>query len=250
MNRRLLVCELLLLPLQLAALAWVHAAWWLLLLLPWAGLLAWSLLRVKCDWWGSAMHRFPTRGREVLLALEDAPHALELQATLDLLTQYQARALFFVTGDRARRHPELIRRIYQAGHAIGCTALDAERPSFWRLGPQQLRAELRASVKLVRAALPAGAELRWFRAPADQHNAFLDEVLTELQLERVGWTTRDDGPLLKDGEEMLKRFRREISPGAIVLLRHGATTADGKACLPWLLEELLLWLKGQGYSMG
>jgi peptidoglycan-N-acetylglucosamine deacetylase len=250
MNRRLLVCELLVLPLQLAAAAWFHSGWWLLGLLPWAGLLAWSLLHPKCAWWGEAMHRFPTRGREVLIVIDHAPQALELQATLDLLARYQARALFMVSGARAKKHPELVQRIAACGHAVGCTAMNAEEPDFWRMGPQALRSQLRASVQAVRGAMPAGAELRWFRSPGDQHNAFLDEVLVELQLERVGWTARDDGARLKDREAMLVHFRQHTQPGAILLLRQGQTDANGQGSFLWLLEELLLWLRGQGYSLG
>ena len=38
---------------------------------------------------------------------------------LDLLDKHQARATFFVPGDTARRHPEVVREIHARGHEIG-----------------------------------------------------------------------------------------------------------------------------------
>jgi peptidoglycan/xylan/chitin deacetylase (PgdA/CDA1 family) len=245
-----MLCELMLLPLLIIAAGWLWSPWWELLLLPWAGLVGWSLFKKECHWWGGSMDSFPTRGREVLILIDGAPHGMELAPALDLLSQYKARALFMVTGLRAKRHPELVRHIVSAGHAVGCGMLVPDMPEFWRLTPGRLRSELRASVEAVRNAMPEGAELRWFRAPGDLNHPLLQETLVDMQLERVGWTVADDGPLLKDREAVLLRLRQGIRPGAIILLRHGQMDARGEATFLWLLEETLLWLQGQGYSMG
>ena len=39
---------------------------------------------------------------------------------LDFLNKHDSKATFFVVGDMARRHPDLIRRIVDAGHELGC----------------------------------------------------------------------------------------------------------------------------------
>lgn len=39
---------------------------------------------------------------------------------LSLFEEYQAKATFFVVGDVAEKHPNLIREIYKRGHEIGC----------------------------------------------------------------------------------------------------------------------------------
>jgi peptidoglycan/xylan/chitin deacetylase (PgdA/CDA1 family) len=250
MSRRLLLCELCLLPLQLALVAFFHSPWWLLGLVPLLLLLLWSLFAKKCSWWGPALQHFPTRGREVLITLDAAPHGLELEPVLQLLAHYQARALFFISGRRALQHPELVRRIAEAGHPIGCSMMEADVPSLWSRSPRSLRQEITAARTAILAALPEGTELRWFRSPGDQHHPALHGILQQLKMERIGWVVADDGPTLKDAEQVLLRLRRAVSPGAIILLRHGQKDARGAQTLPWLLEELLLWLKGQSYSLG
>lgn len=43
-----------------------------------------------------------------------------LNVLLDLLAEHEATATFFILGPVARDHPELVRRISQEGHEIGC----------------------------------------------------------------------------------------------------------------------------------
>jgi peptidoglycan-N-acetylglucosamine deacetylase len=56
---------------------------------------------------------------------------------LDFLRRHGARGTFFVVGDVARAHPELIRRIAGEGHEVGChsyahQALDGQDPARFR----------------------------------------------------------------------------------------------------------------------
>jgi hypothetical protein len=128
--------------------------------------------------------------------------------------------------------------------------MDAHAPDLWRRSRRSLNDEITAVKLAVSDSLPDGVEVRWFRSPRDQQNPFLNEVLSQLQMQRLGWTVADDGLLLKDPEALLIRMRREIVPGSILLLRHGQKDLHGAQTLPWLLEELLLWLRGQGYKLG
>lgn len=80
---------------------------------------------------------------------------------LDFLARHGAAATFFATGDVARRHPELIRRIAVEGHEIAChsdrhLALDSQDPASFREDLERNRDALHA----------AGAgEVRGYRAP-------------------------------------------------------------------------------------
>jgi polysaccharide deacetylase family protein (PEP-CTERM system associated) len=80
---------------------------------------------------------------------------------LDFLARHDAAATFFATGDVARRHPELIRRIAAEGHEIAChsdrhVALDRQDPAGFRDDLERGR----------EALLEAGAgEVVGYRAP-------------------------------------------------------------------------------------
>ena len=55
----------------------------------------------------------------VLLTFDDGPHPESTPVVLELLKQYNARAIFFVVGARIQRAPHLLKIILDEGHAIG-----------------------------------------------------------------------------------------------------------------------------------
>jgi polysaccharide deacetylase family protein (PEP-CTERM system associated) len=100
-------------------------------------------------------------------------------ALLDLLRRHGARATFFVLGDVAARHPELLRRIAADGHEIGCHGMT--HAPLWKLDPEAFRAELRAYRAAVRAALGKDDSIG-FRAPTfslDAGTAWALPILAE-----------------------------------------------------------------------
>jgi peptidoglycan/xylan/chitin deacetylase (PgdA/CDA1 family) len=55
----------------------------------------------------------------VALSFDDGPHPIFTTQVLDILQRYDAKATFFLVGERARNHPELVARIKAAGHEVG-----------------------------------------------------------------------------------------------------------------------------------
>ena len=65
------------------------------------------------------LYRVRTREALVALSFDDGPHAVFTAEVLEILDRYGAKATFFLIGERAERHPELVERIRAAGHEIG-----------------------------------------------------------------------------------------------------------------------------------
>jgi len=63
-------------------------------------------------------YRIPTRHPLVALSFDDGPHPVFTPQVLDILQQHKAHATFFLIGERALRHPELVARIKSAGHEV------------------------------------------------------------------------------------------------------------------------------------
>lgn len=82
-------------------------------------------------------------------------------AYLDLLRQHNVRATFFVVGDVARRHPEVLRSIVADGHELACHG--DRHVTLDHFTPDEFAADLRLNRAAVQAA--AGAEVAGFRAP-------------------------------------------------------------------------------------
>ncbi|MBX3438820.1 MAG: polysaccharide deacetylase family protein [Planctomycetaceae bacterium] len=57
--------------------------------------------------------------RRIALTFDDGPHPEWTPAVLEELSRAGWTATFFVIGERAERHPDLVRQIVKEGHAIG-----------------------------------------------------------------------------------------------------------------------------------
>lgn len=63
-------------------------------------------------------------GKVAYLTFDDGPDDKNTPAVLDVLKEAGIKATFYVTGAQAKAHPEVLRRIYDEGHAIGNHSYD------------------------------------------------------------------------------------------------------------------------------
>ncbi len=61
----------------------------------------------------------PTKEKVLYLTFDDGPIPELTPWVLDLLLEHGARATFFVVGNNAAKHPELLGRIRAEGHSVG-----------------------------------------------------------------------------------------------------------------------------------
>jgi len=179
---------------------------------------------------------------EVALTLDDGPDPEVTPRVLELLGRAGVRASFFCIGERARRHPGLVRAIAAAGHAVENHSL-SHRHDFSILGPRGYLRELGAAQDALGAL--TGSAPRFFRAPAGLRNPFLGYALARLDLGLASWTRRGFDTVSANAPRVLARLTRGLAAGDILLLHDGrpARAADGTpvvlAVLPRLLEALL-----------
>lgn len=57
--------------------------------------------------------------RRIAITFDDGPHPSYTEELLDGLRERGIRATFFVTGEHAQLHPDIIRRMQEEGHLIG-----------------------------------------------------------------------------------------------------------------------------------
>jgi peptidoglycan/xylan/chitin deacetylase (PgdA/CDA1 family) len=67
----------------------------------------------------AVVYRVETDRPLVALSFDDGPHPIHTPQVLDVLERHDAQATFFLIGERALRHPELVARIKAAGHEVG-----------------------------------------------------------------------------------------------------------------------------------
>jgi len=98
------------------------------------------------------------RTRSLVLSYDDGPGARLTPRVLELLDQHDARASFFLLGQRARQHPELVSRLVRAGHEIGCHG-DAHRNA-WKSSPWEIVRDIRKGFEALGPHLADGCPYR------------------------------------------------------------------------------------------
>ena len=183
-----------------------------------------------------------TDERVAALTFDDGPHPEFTPRLLDILEEHQARATFFCLGKFAQRHPDILRRMAEARHAIGNHSWD--HPSFPLIGSSERRRQLRACAE---ALAPHGQPL--FRPPwgNQSYASRLDALWLGYQV--VTWNVLAEDWLDHDADWLAQRVLGKLGPGSIIVFHDRLATAQNPRYFdrgPTLeaVEKLLTKLRG------
>ncbi len=221
---------------------------------PWAAgaLLAagayWGPPYLLWQWWGlSVVQRGLGSARpELGLTFDDGPDPETTPRVLDALAEAGVRATFFVLGERAEAHPELIARLRDEGHEL---ALHGWRHRHgWARAPAEAYADVLRGARTLEKL--AGTPPRFFRPPHGAYTWAQQAAARRLGLTPVHWTVEAHDWHPAYGPEAVVRRVVEgtlpgggriegAMPGDIVVMHDagpgGRTAAEA---LPGLLAEL------------
>jgi peptidoglycan/xylan/chitin deacetylase (PgdA/CDA1 family) len=173
--------------------------------------------------------RLPVGAPGMALTFDDGPDPVYTPLLLDLLAAHGVKATFFVIGEKAAQHPQLIRRMADEGHAVGGHTWSHREI----VGVTS--AELADDLGRCRALLAAagGVDSNLFRPPRGKVDAASVRRVLALGYCLVHWS-RTYSDYQRDGvAPLLARFRA-APPQArdIVLLHdHNQYTIDALATL-------------------
>lgn len=91
--------------------------------------------------------RGPREPGALYLSFDDGPHPEHTPRLLDLLARHDARASFFLIGQRIEQHPALVERIVAEGHTLGNHSYS--HPLFHRLGLREQLDEVERTDRLL-----------------------------------------------------------------------------------------------------
>jgi peptidoglycan-N-acetylglucosamine deacetylase len=227
------------------------AAWWVGWSAPgtalglWLGtdcLLAYHVFSPRAQGIVRMHRRFNTPRAEVWLTIDDGPDPEDTPQILALLAAHEARATFFVIGERAGRHPELVRAILAGGHEVAHHTHTHPLATFWCLGPARVREEMDTALVALRAA---GCVPTRFRPPAGIKNLWLAGVLRSRGLTCIGWSARGLERRAGDVATVAARVVHGLAPGAILLMHEGPRIPG--AIRVHAIRRVLELLRARGY---
>jgi peptidoglycan/xylan/chitin deacetylase (PgdA/CDA1 family)/glycosyltransferase involved in cell wall biosynthesis len=157
------------------------------------------------------MVRVRTDERAVALTFDDGPDPEYTPRLLEILAAHGARATFFLIGERAERHPDIVRQIAEAGHAIGNhTYSHALMPA---LDPGEQAMELERCTEAI-----GEAAQRLFRPPFGQQSEASYRAARRAGYEVVGWSLMSDDWKRQESGELADRVLDRLEPGSIILM--------------------------------
>lgn len=175
----------------------------------------------------------------VYLTFDDGPIPEVTPWVLDVLEQHAARATFFMVGENALRHPELVQEVRRRGHAVG---------NHTGHHVQGLRMSTAGYMAEVALGAEATGNARMMRPP---HGLLWPWQLHALK--RAGHVVVMHDVVCMDYDRTLtgadvERIAREyIRSGSVVVLHDSLKTVERlRGALPGILE----WLRAEGYVFG
>ena len=167
------------------------------------------------------------------LTFDDGPGPRFTAPLLDALEAEDVRATFFLVGERARQHPDLVRRQVAAGHQLGNHSWNHSDLSM--MSREQVRRQLRRTNDAL--AELGGQVPTVLRPPWGRISGTVMHVAAEQHLDVAVWDVR----LLereRDAPGNVRHVLDELRPG-MVLLAHDAGPGPhevGLAALPGIVQ--------------
>jgi peptidoglycan/xylan/chitin deacetylase (PgdA/CDA1 family) len=188
--------------------------------------------------------------KPVALTFDDGPSRWT-PLVLDLLREHEARATFFVIGQRAREHPHLVKQIVAEGHELGSHTLT--HPRLTEIPEVEVRQEITGGLDAIEEVL--GKRPKLFRAPGFHAHERELGIVEELGLEAVfANVDPQDWRPERDPHTIFSLVLRDLREGVIVDLHDGyppPPTSSRDNCTPTVeaLDHLLPCLVREGYEV-
>lgn len=186
--------------------------------------LATSVKNAVFDRLPGVLRRGPVTSKRVALTFDDGPDEMTPRY-LEVLDELGVPATFFVCGDRAAKHPELIREYLRRGHQIANHGYDHTR--FTKLSRRELLDQLQRTDDAIGGQVTGRS---WVRPPHGSLGASSLVAMRAAGYIVALWSIDSCDHEVRDPQELAARCSPDIVRAGDVLLFH-----EGQ---PWTLEAL------------
>jgi len=214
--------------------------------LGWGALATTGVVFPSLEIYGRVVFRGPPGRARVALTFDDGPHPVTTRRVLAALASTRHRATFFVLGEKARRHADVLREIHAAGHTLGVHGDCHDRLHSFRM-PRWVHDGIGRASDAVEAA--TGARPRFFRPPLGHTSLTTVLGARRAGVTLVGWSSRGyDGMRRRRPDAVVRRVRRTLTDGAIVMLHDASEHDDFEPASVRALPQLLALLDERGLA--
>ncbi|MGN0430417.1 MAG: polysaccharide deacetylase family protein [Acetatifactor sp.] len=183
---------------------------------------------------GAGVQEVDGAPRRVALTFDDGPHPYYTEQLLDGLKERGVKATFFVTGEHAKLHPDVIQRMYEEGHLIGNHTYS--HIQLRKNNQEAFREELIRTNEVIGEI--TGGEVLYVRPPYGSWDKSFEK---ELNMIPVLWTIDPLDWCSHDASCVADKVLKKVKENDIILL-HDCYDTTVEAAFQ-IVDEL----KGKGY---
>lgn len=191
-------------------------------------------------------HKYPTYFKlsgpksiaSVSLTFDDAPDDHFTTQVLDILEEYGVKATFFVVGNRAIKHPEVIQRMIRDGHVIGSHSYN--HPDALKLKDAAFREQITKTESIIKAL--TGKSMALYRPPYGNVSEEQLNWLASQKIHVVNWNVDSLDWKEIDADQIMANVFKDVGKGSIILQHsaggEGADLSGTVQALPRIIERL------------
>jgi len=196
---------------------------------------------------GKVIWEVNTKEKIVAIAFDDGPHPIFTPQILDILAKYNAKATFFVAGNKAKRFPAVLKRQVREGHEVANHTYHHIYDK--NITVSKLTKELDQTDQIIKRTI--GYKPNLYRPVGGLHNDLIIDTAIKNEKLVILWSWHQDPQDWKSpaANQIFKHITRNIEPGNIVLLHdwngseYSQTSQTVKA-----LENIMRYLYENGYE--
>jgi len=191
-----------------------------------------------------AVRRGPAGRRQIALTFDDGPDPGATPPLLRLLAARDVRATFFLIGERAARHPAVVRAILAEGHEIGNHTW--RHRNAWFLSPAASARELIEGARILKVITDRVPGL--FRPPWGIVNVAVLRAARRAGFTTVLWSIQPEGLRPRLPGAQLRYCADRLHDGAILDLHDAPGLSGAPERLLRLMPGLLDLVRDRGLA--
>src|SRR5699024_4270870 len=174
----------------------------------------------------------------IALTFDDGPMPNSTNKILETLSQYDAKATFFMLGNNVQANPDLAKKVADNGHEIANHSIT--HADLNKVSAEQVRKEMIDSKKLIENI--TGKTPTLFRPPYGSKNDAVHEIANETEQSIALWSIDTYDWQHLNPNATFEKVKANVKPGSIILM-HDIHQESADA-LPRVME----FLDEEGYE--
>lgn len=194
--------------------------------------------------------------KEIVLTFDDGPDPEYTEKILKILKAHDVKATFFMIGENAVFHQDIVKEVYKDGHEIGNHTFS--HPNTINISKNQLKYEVNATERIIQGITGHSSIL--YRPPygdnQNTYNGYDETVYDPASFQKMADTTKmgyitvnydidSSDWKAKNSKEIVNRVMKQAENGDIILLHDGGGNREATVeALPQIIEKL----QARGYT--